>query len=68
MRIGIVLTLATAGSLVFLVFFAKQFHSELVLANVIAFQLSFMWTCAEILDGPGDDLPSDEPWGGDFSH
>jgi hypothetical protein len=67
-RIGIILTLTTAGMLIFLVFFAKQFYSRLVLANVIAFQLSFIWTCAELLDGPGDDLADDEPKGRDFTH
>lgn len=68
-RIGIILTLMTAGLLVFLVFFAEQFYPVLVLANVIAFQLSFIWTCAEILDGPDEEeLPDDERRGGDFSH
>jgi len=67
--VGIILTLITTCTLVFLVFFAKQFYGALVLANVIAFQLSFIWTCAELLDGPADDLPTDEePSGGDFTH
>jgi hypothetical protein len=67
-RIGIILTLITAGVLVFLIFVAKQLYSILVMISVIAFQLSFIWTCAEILDGPGDDEAScDQPSGGDFS-
>jgi hypothetical protein len=40
-----------------------------VLANVIAFQLSFIWTCAELLDGAtSDELRDDGPNGGDFYH
>jgi hypothetical protein len=67
-RVGIILTLASAGTLVFLVFFARQLHSGLVLTNVVVFQLCFIWTCAELLDGPGDDLTDDEPRGQDFTH
>jgi hypothetical protein len=67
-RIGIILTLITGATLVFLVFSARHFHSILVLANVLAFQLSFIWTCAELLDGPDEELSKDEERGGDFSH
>lgn len=67
-RTGIILTVITGSTLVFLVFFAKHFYSVLVLANVIALQLSFIWTCAELLDGPRGDMPGKEPEGGNFSH
>jgi len=68
-RVGIILTLASGLSLIFLVFITRQIYSGWILANIIAFQLSFIWTCAELLDGPGDDLPStDEPRNGDFTH
>ena len=67
-RIGIILTLITSGTLIFLVFFAERFYSALVLTNVLAFQLSFIWTCAELLDGPDEELSKDEERGGDYSH
>ena len=67
-RIGIILTVTTAATLIFLVFEARQFYSALVLANVLAFQLSFIWTCAELLDGPDEELSKDEKRGGDYSH
>jgi hypothetical protein len=57
LTIGISLVLTTAGVLTYLTFFASEFHGGLFLAFVIAFQLSFIWTCAEILDRP--DRPSD---------
>jgi hypothetical protein len=57
LTIGISLALTTAGILVYLIFFADEFHSRLFLTFVIVFQLSFIWTCAEILDRP--DRPSD---------
>jgi hypothetical protein len=68
--VGMILTLMAAATLVFLVFFAKQFHLVLVMVNVIAFQLSFIWTCAEILDGAGDDARDDDdgPVTGQFTH
>jgi hypothetical protein len=67
--VGTALTLMTALMLIFLIFFAREFHSGLVLANVIAFQLSFIWTCAELLDGAtSDELRGDGPNGGDFYH
>ncbi len=67
--VGTALTLMTASMLIFLIFFAREFHSGLVLANVIAFQLSFIWTCAELLDGAtSDELRGDGPNGGDFYH
>jgi uncharacterized membrane protein len=66
--VGIILTLITAAILVLLVFFTHEFYSRLVLTNIIAFQLSFIWTCAELLDGSGDEeIPDDEPRCGDFS-
>jgi len=67
-RLGIILTLITSGTLIFLVFFAKHFYSALVLTNVLAFQLSFIWTCAELLDGPDEESSNDEKRGGDYSH
>ena len=66
-RIGVVLTLATAATLVFLVFIAKQFFSILVLANILVFQLCFIWTCAELLDGPDEELSKEEERNGDYS-
>jgi hypothetical protein len=36
---------------------------------IIAFQLSFIWTCAELLDGPDEEEPSqDKGTSGDFTH
>jgi hypothetical protein len=67
-RFGIILTLITAATLAFLVFVEKQLFSILVLASVIAFQLSFIWTCAELLDGPDEELSKDKERGGDYSH
>jgi hypothetical protein len=67
-RIGIILTLITGATLAFLVFVEKHFFSILMLASVIAFQLCFIWTCAELLDGPDEELSKDEERGGDFSH
>jgi len=52
LTIGILLVLITGGTLVYLVFLASVFHSRLFLAFIIAFQLCFIWTCAEILDRP----------------
>jgi hypothetical protein len=50
LTIGISIVLTTAGTLTYLAFFASEFHGRLFLAFVIAFQLCFIWTCAEILD------------------
>jgi hypothetical protein len=57
--IGGLLTLLTAGSLAFLVFFASEFHSTLAMINLIVFQLCFIWTCAGWLDGASEDPPDD---------
>jgi hypothetical protein len=68
-RIGIIMSVITAAMLIFLVFIAKQFFSILVLANILAFQLSFIWTCAEFLDGRSDEeMTENGSEGGDFSH
>jgi hypothetical protein len=67
-RFGIILTLITGATLAFLVFVEKQFFSILMLASVITFQLSFIWTCAELLDGPDEELSKDEERRGDYSH
>ena len=53
--IGSILTVATAGGLAFLVIFVDEFYSTVALFTFIAFQLSFIWTCAELLDSAGDD-------------
>jgi hypothetical protein len=38
------------------------------LINVIAFQLSFIWTCAELLDLANDNwTEEDDPTDGNFS-
>jgi hypothetical protein len=68
-RIGIGLTLLSAGALIFVVFVAREFSSTPFFASLILFQLSFIWTCAEILDGPDEaDLANDEPTRSDFTH
>lgn len=66
--IGMILTLITAVAVALLVFVAKLSHLRLLLVGIIAFQLSFMWTCAELLDGPSDDVLDDNPTDGNFSH
>jgi hypothetical protein len=68
-RIGIVLTLLSAGALIVLLFVTREFYSAPFFASIIIFQLSFIWTCAEILDGPDEsDLGNDEPRRNDFTH
>lgn len=52
--IGMCLTVAFACLAAHLVFVCKQLHSTLLLIIVILFQLSFMWTCAELIDRPDD--------------
>lgn len=67
--VGICLTLLTAVTLIFQVVFLKQLYSKLVLTNIIAFQLCFIWTCAEWLDLSSDDWADQEdPTDGNFSH
>jgi hypothetical protein len=66
--VGATLTLLTAATLIFLVLFTRQLYSKLVLINVIAFQLSFIWTCAELLDLANDNwTEEDDPTDGNFS-
>jgi hypothetical protein len=68
-RIGIALTLLSAGALIFFVFVTREFYTAPFFASIIVFQLSFIWTCAEILDGPDESHPSnDEPPRNDFTH
>lgn len=69
-RVGIVVTLITTATLVYLVFFTAKFHFALTMGAIVAFQLSFIWTCAELIDGPDEELSSeeDEPQDGKFSH
>ena len=68
-RIGIVLTLLSAAALVYLLFVTRVFYSVPFFASIIVFQLSFIWTCAEILDGRDEsDLANDEPPRNDFTH
>ncbi len=69
-RVGLVLTLITTGTLVYLVFFTAKFHFALTMGAIVAFQLSFIWTCAELIDGPDDELlpEDDEPQDGNYSH
>ena len=69
-RVGIVVTLITTATLVYLVFFAEKFHFALTMGAIVAFQLSFIWTCAELIDGPDDELPpgDDEPQDGNYSY
>jgi hypothetical protein len=66
--IGLCLTLLTAATLIFLIVFMRQFYSKLVLTNVIAFQLCFIWTCAEWLDLSSDDwMDEEDPTDGNLS-
>lgn len=68
-RIGAALTLLSAGVLVFVVFAAHEFSSAPFFVSLIVFQLSFIWTCAEILDGPDESgWVNDEPPRNDFTH
>lgn len=69
-RVGIVVTLITTATLVYLVFFTAKFHFALTMGAIVAFQLSFIWTCAELIDGPDEELSSDEdePQDGNYSH
>jgi hypothetical protein len=69
-RVGIVFTLITTAALVYLVFFAAKFHFALTMGAIVAFQLSFIWTCAELIDGPDEELPAedDEPQDGNYSY
>jgi hypothetical protein len=69
-RVGIVFTLITTATLVYLVFFAQKFHFALTMGAIIAFQLSFIWTCAELIDGPDEELPpeDDESTDGNYSY
>ena len=60
---GTFITLASAAIVVFLIFFAEQLHARLLLAMVIFFQVSFIWTCAEFIDRPDEILPRDENTG-----
>jgi hypothetical protein len=66
--IGTILTLITSAAVAILIFVAGLSHLKLLLGGIIAFQLSFMWTCAELLDGPWNDVPDDNPTDGNFSH
>jgi hypothetical protein len=50
-RVGIVFTLLSAGALIFFVFVTRELYSTPFFASIIVFQLSFIWTCAEILMG-----------------
>lgn len=59
-RVGIVFTLITTATLVYLVFYAEKFHFALTMGAIIAFQLSFIWTCAELIDGPDEELPAED--------
>jgi hypothetical protein len=66
--VGIALTIAAAVIVTFLVFFADRLYPTLVTISVIAFQLCFIWTCAEVLDGPDEVNQADNPIGRDFTH
>jgi hypothetical protein len=57
--VGALITLITASTLTYLVFFAEEFHSRYALTTLIVFQLSFIWTCAELLDSSAD-YPHDD--------
>jgi hypothetical protein len=66
--IGGCLTFVAAVALAFLVFFASEFHSTLALIALVAFQLCFIWTCAELLDSTTEDASDDvDPSEGKFS-
>jgi hypothetical protein len=41
------------------VFFASEFYSTLTLITPVAFQLCFIWTCAEPLDSAREDPAND---------
>jgi len=59
--IGIIITLAAAGLIAFLFEYAAELYPKLILVSVILFQLSFIWTCAEIIDTPDEILPRNDP-------
>jgi len=65
--IGIIITTVAAGVLIFLIMFAQHFYLPLVVGSIIAFQLSFIWTCAELIDGVKEQPTQDEPMGKDFT-
>jgi hypothetical protein len=66
--IGGSLTFATAGAFAFLAFFTREFYSTLALIALVAFQLCFIWTCAELLDSTTEDASDDvDPSEGNFS-
>jgi len=68
-RVGIALTVLSAGALIILLFVTREFYSTAFFASIIVFQLSFIWTCAEILDGPDEsDAVNDEPHRNGFTH
>jgi hypothetical protein len=68
-RVGIAFTVLSAGALIILLFVTREFYSTAFFASIIVFQLSFIWTCAEILDGPDEsDTVNDEPHRNDFTH
>ena len=60
LTLGVAITLATSALIIFLVFFAAQLHPGILLAIVIFFQLSFIWTCAEFMDAPDEIVPSED--------
>jgi hypothetical protein len=60
LALGVTITLAAAGLIIFLVFFAAQLYPGILLATIIFFQLSFIWTCAEFMDAPDELLPSED--------
>ncbi len=68
-RIGIALTLISVVALIFFVFITREFYTAPFFVSIIVFQLSFIWTCAEILDGPDESgQRNDEPPRNDFTH
>jgi hypothetical protein len=58
--IGIVLTAITTALVVYFVFFAARLHITLMIISIISFQLCFIWTCAEILDGPDEEIAEED--------
>ena len=50
LTIGISITAGFAAVIAFLVFFAEQLYSVALLSMVILFQLSFIWSVAELID------------------
>ena len=73
LAIGISLTAGFAAVIAFLLFFAEQLYSVALLSMVILFQLSFIWSVAELIDSLDEtrarnDSPDHRPQGAKRHH